>query len=81
MRRGALCIETGLIAESVVTLLLQDVGIDVFGELANSGAHGVDLLAFTPAGQVLALEVKGTLKVDGGRASDEAGCGRCQSSG
>jgi hypothetical protein len=61
-RRGRLSIQTGLIAESVTTLLLQDTGLDVFAELAAAGVHGVDLLALTPGGQVMALEVKGTLR-------------------
>lgn len=61
-RRGRLCVQTGLIAESVATLLFQDAGLDVFAELAVAGVHGVDLLALTPAAQVIALEVKGTLR-------------------
>ena len=61
-RRGLLCVEIGTIAESVATLLLQEAGLEVFAELASAGAHGVDLLALTPAEQVLALEVKGTLR-------------------
>jgi hypothetical protein len=61
-RRGALCVETGLIAESVATLLLGVSGLQVFAELAAAGVHGVDLLALTPGRQVLALEVKGTLR-------------------
>lgn len=64
-RRGVICIETGTIAESVATLLLKDLGLDVFSELAAAGVHGVDLLALTRATQVLALEVKGTLRADG----------------
>jgi hypothetical protein len=51
-----------LIAESVATLLFQDAGLDVFAELAAAGVHGVDLLALTPAAQVIAVEVKGTLR-------------------
>src|SRR4051794_25711189 len=61
-RRGAICVEIGTIAESVMTLLLGELGLDVFAELATAGVHGVDTLAVTPAGQVLALEVKGTLR-------------------
>jgi hypothetical protein len=61
-RRGAICVETGTIAESVATLLLNELGLEVFAELAAAGVHGVDLLALTPASQVLALEVKGTLR-------------------
>jgi hypothetical protein len=64
-RRGRICVETGTIAESVATLLLVELGLDVFAELASAGVHGVDLLALTPGGQVLAVEVKGTLRLDG----------------
>lgn len=61
-RRGRLCVELGVVAESVATLLLEASGLDVFAQLTGVGAHGVDLLALTPAGQVLAVEVKGTLR-------------------
>lgn len=61
-RRGRLCVDTGFIAESVATLLLGDVGLDVFAQIVMSGVHGVDLLALAPEGTVLALEVKGTLR-------------------
>jgi hypothetical protein len=61
-RRGRLSVDVGTIAESVATLLLQEVGLDVFAELALAGIHGVDLLALTPAGEVTAIEVKGTFR-------------------
>jgi hypothetical protein len=61
-RRGRLCVDTGFIAESVTTLLLGDVGLDVFAQIVTPGVHGVDLLALAPEGTVLALEVKGTLR-------------------
>jgi hypothetical protein len=61
-RRGVICVEIGAIAESVMTLLFEELGLHVFAELATAGVHGVDLLALTPVGQVLALEVKGTLR-------------------
>lgn len=61
-RRGRLSADTGFIAESVATLLLGDVGLDVFAQIVTSGVHGVDLLALAPEGTVLALEVKGTLR-------------------
>lgn len=61
-RRGRLCADTGFIAESVATLLLGDVGLDVFAQIVTPGVHGVDLLALAPEGTVLALEVKGTLR-------------------
>ena len=61
-RRGRLSSDTGLIAEAVATLLLGDVGLDVFAQIVTLGVHGVDLLALAPEGTVLALEVKGTLR-------------------
>jgi len=61
-RRGRLCADTGFIAESVATVLLGDVGLDVFAQIVTLGVHGVDLLALAPEGTVLALEVKGTLR-------------------
>jgi hypothetical protein len=63
-RRGRLSTDTGFIAESVATLLLADVGLDVFAQIVTSGLHGVDLLALAPEGTVLALEIKGTLRAD-----------------
>lgn len=62
-RRGRLSVDIGTIAESVATLLLQEAGLDVFAELATAGVHGVDLLALTPAGEVVAVEVKGTFRL------------------
>jgi hypothetical protein len=61
-RRGRLSVDVGTIAESVATLLLQEAGLDVFAELAVAGIHGVDLLVLTPAGEVAAIEVKGTFR-------------------
>jgi hypothetical protein len=61
-RRGRLSVDVGTIAESVATLLLQEAGLDVFAELAAAGVHGVDLLALTRAGEVVAIEVKGTFR-------------------
>jgi hypothetical protein len=63
-RRGRLCVDIGFIAESVATLLLGDVGLDVFAQIVTPGVHGVDLLALTPEATVLALEVKGTLRAN-----------------
>jgi hypothetical protein len=60
-RRGRVCTDIGFIAESAATLLLGDVGLDVFAQIVTPGVHGVDLLALAPEGTVLALEVKGTL--------------------
>jgi hypothetical protein len=39
-RRGRLCVQTGLIAESVTTLLLQEAGLNVFAEVAAAGCTG-----------------------------------------
>lgn len=61
-RRGLLSADIGFIAESVATLLLSNVGLEVFAQIVTSGVHGVDLLAIAPKGTVLALEVKGTLR-------------------
>jgi hypothetical protein len=49
-------------AESVATLLMREAGLEVFAELAAPGVHGADMLALTPHGEVLAVEVKGTLR-------------------
>ena len=61
-RRGRLPVSTGTIAEAVTTLLLTDLGLDVFWQLTAPGLHGVDLLALTPDAEPLAIEVKGTLR-------------------
>jgi Holliday junction resolvase-like predicted endonuclease len=61
-RRGRLSVDVGTIAESVATLLLQEAGLEIFAELATAGVHGVDLLALTRAGEVVAIEVKGTFR-------------------
>jgi hypothetical protein len=60
-RRG-LARVTGEVAESAAEVLLAGVGIDVFWHIAENGIHGVDLLFLTPNEEVLALEVKGTLR-------------------
>jgi hypothetical protein len=61
-RRGRLPSQTGLVAEAVATLILGDLGIDVFAQIITAGVRGVDLLALTPDETVLAIEVKGTLR-------------------
>lgn len=61
-RRGRLCVQLGQVAEAVATLLFEEIGLDVFAQLTTAGTHGVDLLVLTPGGQVLAVEVKGTLR-------------------
>lgn len=62
-RSGALASTTGHIAESVVSVLLKDLGFFVVWHFTGSGAHGVDLVELSPdARHVLAIEVKGTLR-------------------
>ena len=60
-RRG-LARVTGEVAESVAEVLLVEVGLEVFWHIVEAGIHGVDLLFLTPNEEVLALEVKGTLR-------------------
>lgn len=60
-RRG-LARVTGEVAESLAELLLAEVGLEVFWHIVTPGVHGVDLLFLTPDENVLALEVKGTLR-------------------
>jgi hypothetical protein len=54
---------TGEVAESVAELLLAEVEITVFWHITTPGVHGVDLLFLCPDESVLALEVKGTLRL------------------
>jgi hypothetical protein len=62
-RGGALAGVTGHVAESVVELLLADVGCHPVWHFTGPGRHGVDLLMLSPAADhVLAIEVKGTLR-------------------
>ena len=62
-RRGSLAGVTGHVAESVVELLLDDLGYHMLWHFAGPGRHGVDLVALCPAGErVVAVEVKGTLR-------------------
>jgi hypothetical protein len=61
-RCGALGGVTGHIAESVVELVLAEEGCDIVWHFTGPGRHGVDLLVLTPAGQMVAVEVKGTLR-------------------
>lgn len=62
-RRGALAGVTGHVAESVVEILLADVGYHPVHDFAGPGRHGVDLLMLGPAcDHMLAVEVKGTLR-------------------
>jgi hypothetical protein len=50
------------VAESVAELVLADVGYSVFWHITEPGVRGVDLLFLSPDDEVLALEVKGTLR-------------------
>jgi hypothetical protein len=62
-RRGALAGVTGHVAESVVEVLLADLGWHPVWHFTGAGRHGVDLLMLAPAADhVLAIEVKGTLR-------------------
>jgi hypothetical protein len=62
-RSGALAGVTGHVAESVVELLLADVGYHPVHDFTGPGRHGVDLLMLSPTGDhMLAIEVKGTLR-------------------
>jgi hypothetical protein len=62
-RGGALAGVTGHVAESVVELLLADVGYHPVWHFTGPGRHGVDLLMLSPGAEhVLAIEVKGTLR-------------------
>jgi hypothetical protein len=62
-RGGALSGVTGHVAESVVELVLTDLGYHAIWHFAGPGRHGVDLLFLAPEGdRVLAVEVKGTLR-------------------
>jgi hypothetical protein len=61
-RRGHLPGVTGAVAEAIAARVLEQEGLSLIAQLTGFGAHGVDLLLLTPAGNVLALEVKGTLR-------------------
>ena len=62
-RRGALAGVTGHVAESVVELLLAEVGYQLLWHFTGPGRHGVDLIVLCPAGErVVAVEVKGSLR-------------------
>jgi hypothetical protein len=61
-RAGHLSRVIGEVAESVVEIVLAEVGLQVFWHITTPGVHGVDLLFLGPDECVLALEVKGTLR-------------------
>ena len=62
-RSGHLWRVVGEVAESVAELVFADLGYSVFWHITDPGVHGVDLLLLSPDERVLALEVKGTLRV------------------
>jgi hypothetical protein len=53
---------TGEIAESVAQIVLDAQGYNLVWQITTPGTHGVDLVLLTPADEMLALEVKGTLR-------------------
>ena len=62
-RGGALAGVTGHVAESVVELVLSDLGYQPLWHFAGPGRHGIDLAMLSPAmDRVVVLEVKGTLR-------------------
>ena len=62
-RSGHLWRVVGEVAEAVAEIVLDELGYTVFWHITDTGVHGVDLLFLTPDEAVLALEVKGTLRV------------------
>ena len=52
---------TGHIAESIVELVLDEMGWHVLWHFAGPGRHGVDVVFLSPDDKVVAIEVKGTL--------------------
>ena len=52
---------TGHVAESVVELLLDDLGWHILWHHVGPGPHGVDLVLLSPDDKIVATEVKGTL--------------------
>ncbi|MBA3415982.1 MAG: hypothetical protein H0U10_12235 [Chloroflexia bacterium] len=63
-RSGRLAGATGHVGESVVAVLLVDLGYHVLRQFVGplSGGHGVDLLMLSPDDRVVAIEVKATLR-------------------
>ncbi len=58
------CVVAGVIghvAESVIELVLNRLEWQVLWHFTGPGGHGVDLVLLTPDGNVVAVEVKGTL--------------------
>jgi hypothetical protein len=68
-RSGALAGVTGHVAESVVELLLAELGYHPVHDFIGPGRHGVDLLMLSPAADhVLAIEVRGRCVPDASHA-------------
>ena len=61
-RSGHLVRVIGEVAEAVAGIVLAEHGYSVFWQITMPGIHGVDLLFLSPDDDVLALEVKGTLR-------------------
>ena len=63
-RVGRLGGVTGHIGESVVEVILEEIGYSMLWHFTGpfAGGHGVDLLVLSPDGNVLAVEVKATLR-------------------
>jgi hypothetical protein len=61
-RSGALAGTTGHIAESVIEVVLNELGYAPLWHFTGPGGHGIDLAMLSPAmDRVIVLEVKGTL--------------------
>jgi hypothetical protein len=66
LRPPALAGITGHVAESVVEVVLQELGYLSLWHLVAPGGHGIDLAMLTPAtDRVVVFEVKGTLRPRG----------------
>jgi hypothetical protein len=63
-RVGRLGGVTGHIGESVVEVILEEIGYSMLWHFTGpfAGGHGVDLLVLSPDGNMLAVEVKATLR-------------------
>lgn len=60
---NSLAVVTGHVAESVVAMILEEQGLLPIAHQTGAGGHGVDLIVFDPAKEVvIAVEVKGTLR-------------------
>lgn len=61
-RRGHVPAVTGAVAEAVAPRIFKAHGVELVAQLTDFGARGVGLLLLTPGANVLAVEVKGTLR-------------------